>query len=87
MVIFHFTHERQMWTGAYTYLLMFTHLLQYVLLRHRLGHSKCSVCGDVIKKLYMPMKEWSVSGAMCGLCYSSKLHDHYPGKHVRMGSS
>ncbi len=50
-----------------------------------LGREKCAVCGQAIQKQYMPMKEWSVSGAMCGTCYSAKLNEHYPGEHVRLG--
>lgn len=50
-----------------------------------MGREKCSICGQAIQKQYMPMKGWSVSGAMCGTCYSAKLDEHYPGEHVRLG--
>ena len=33
---------------------------------------------------YTPMKEWEISGTICGDCYSKKLSDHYPGDHVRV---
>ncbi len=46
---------------------------------------KCAVCGEDIAKLYIPMKEWSVTGSLCGTCYSAKLGEHYPGEHVRLG--
>ena len=52
-----------------------------------MGREKCSVCGQPIEKTYMPMKEWPVSGPLCGTCYSSKLDEHYPGKHVRLGGT
>ena len=32
------------------------------------------------------MKEWGISGPLCGRCYSSRLAEFYPGDHARMGS-
>lgn len=32
------------------------------------------------------MKEWGISGPLCGRCYSDRLAEFYPGDHVRMGS-
>ena len=46
---------------------------------------KCSVCGESVAKMYVAMKEWSITGFLCGTCYSAKLHEHYPGEHVRVG--
>jgi len=31
------------------------------------------------------MKEWGISGALCGKCYSKKISEHYPGSHERTG--
>ena len=45
---------------------------------------KCALCSDEIEMKFNPMKEWSIDGALCGDCYSKKLHDHYPGDHVRV---
>ena len=52
-----------------------------------MGHEKCTVCGQAIQKTYMPMKEWHVSGPLCGMCYSKRLDEHYPGKHIRLGGT
>ena len=30
------------------------------------------------------MKEWEMSGTICGDCYSKKLNDYYPGEHIRV---
>lgn len=45
---------------------------------------KCAVCGGVVSKPYVGMKEWAISGYMCGKCYSTKLNEHYPGEHTRV---
>jgi hypothetical protein len=29
------------------------------------------------------MKEWNMEGHLCGICYSQKISEHYPGKHGR----
>lgn len=50
-----------------------------------LGTTKCAICSIEIGQVrYNPMKEWGVSGAVCGDCYSRRLSDHYPGDHVRV---
>ncbi|MDP3781160.1 MAG: hypothetical protein AABX15_02690 [Thermoproteota archaeon] len=45
---------------------------------------KCVICGKVMDQKYLPMKEWKINGVMCGKCYSKKISEHYPGKHVRV---
>lgn len=45
---------------------------------------KCALCNEKIKLRFNPMKEWNIDGSLCGDCYSKKLHDHYPGDHVRV---
>ena len=45
---------------------------------------KCALCSDEIEMKFNPMKEWSIDGALCVDCYSKKLHDHYPGDHIRV---
>ena len=47
-------------------------------------HEKCALCNGTITKMYAAMKEWSISGHLCGACYSAKISEHYPGEHVRM---
>ncbi len=44
----------------------------------------CTACGGKVMLRYTPMKEWEISGTICGDCYSKKLNDHYPGDHVRI---
>ena len=46
--------------------------------------SKCAICSNEIEFRYIPMKEWGIEGSLCGECYSKKLHEHYPGEHVRV---
>lgn len=46
--------------------------------------AKCSECGQGISKRYMPMKEWGIKGPICGVCYSKRIDEHYPGDHVRV---
>ncbi len=59
----------------------------YELCAHQavLERGSCAICGERISKSYAPMKEWSVTGSLCGQCYSDGIHKHYPGKHVRLG--
>ena len=45
---------------------------------------KCSICNGKIQQRYSSMEEWEIEGTMCGKCYSKKLHEHYPGEHVRV---
>ena len=45
---------------------------------------KCKQCSNDIGELpYNPMPEWKMEGPLCGKCYSSKLEEFYPGKHIR----
>jgi hypothetical protein len=45
---------------------------------------KCALCNGKIIHKYLPMKDWGVSGFLCGTCYSKKIFEYYPGKHVRV---
>ena len=45
---------------------------------------KCSVCHGKIQQSYNPMEEWGIEGTMCGKCYSKRVHEHYPGEHIRV---
>ena len=45
---------------------------------------KCIICGEKIELKYKPMEEWKLEGTLCGICYSKKLSEHYPGEHVRV---
>ncbi|WP_182132863.1 hypothetical protein [Nitrosopumilus sp. b1] len=45
---------------------------------------KCTVCGNPVSLRYEPMDEWGIKGPLCGKCYSQKISEHYPGKHVRV---
>jgi len=45
---------------------------------------KCSVCDGKIQQRYNPMEEWGIEGTMCGKCYSKRVHEHYPGEHIRV---
>ena len=45
------------------------------------------MCNGPIDKSYIPMSEWKMEGPICGNCYSKKIHDHYPGDHVRVNLS
>lgn len=45
---------------------------------------KCTICSAEMEMRFNPMKEWKIDGQICGDCYSKKLHDHYPGEHVRV---
>ncbi|MGI0004505.1 MAG: hypothetical protein ACREAX_04325 [Candidatus Nitrosotenuis sp.] len=46
--------------------------------------TKCSSCNGKVEQKYIPMKEWDMSGFLCGKCYSERLSGHYPGEHVRV---
>jgi len=48
---------------------------------------KCSLCNNLLKIKYIPMKEWKISGILCGICYSKKISEYYPGEHVRVNLS
>ncbi|GFN39769.1 MAG: conserved hypothetical protein [Marine Group I thaumarchaeote] len=43
----------------------------------------CSLCNGIIEHKFIPMKEWGISGTLCGKCYSKKIFEHYPGSHER----
>ena len=45
---------------------------------------KCVICNEKIQQRYKPMEEWEIKGTMCGKCYSKKVHEHYPGEHIRV---
>lgn len=45
---------------------------------------KCSICNEKVQLRYNPMEEWGIEGTMCGKCYSKKVHEHYPGEHIRV---
>ncbi len=45
---------------------------------------KCTECGSSIEQKYIPMDEWKIKAPLCGKCYSKKISEHYPGKHVRV---
>lgn len=45
---------------------------------------KCAICSQKINIRFKPMEEWGIEGAICGDCYSKKIHKHYPGDHVRV---
>ena len=53
--------------------------------KHILGiKEKCVVCSGKIDLHYNAMEEWEMEGLMCGECYSKKLHEYYPGEHIRV---
>lgn len=53
--------------------------------RNTLGlKEKCAICSQEVKLQFIAMKEWGIEGTLCGDCYSKKLHEHYPGDHVRV---
>ena len=53
--------------------------------KHNLGvKDKCVICSEKIELHYSSMEEWKIEGSLCGKCYSKKLHEHYPGEHVRV---
>jgi len=53
--------------------------------RNALGSKeKCTICSEKLDLQYNPMEEWKVKGPLCGNCYSKKLHEYYPGDHVRV---
>ena len=54
---------------------------------YMVSNEKCALCDDDIERGYIPMKEWSIDGHLCGKCYSKKLLEFYPGKHERVNLS
>ena len=48
---------------------------------------KCSLCKEPMEIKYKAMEEWKIEGSLCSKCYSKKLHEHYPGEHVRVNLS
>jgi len=45
---------------------------------------KCSICEkDIVNVTYVPMDEWKIKGKICSQCYSKRIEEYYPGKHVR----
>ena len=46
---------------------------------------KCTQCNQDVGTIpYNPMPEWKLEAPLCGKCYSSKLEEFYPGKHIRV---
>jgi hypothetical protein len=45
---------------------------------------KCILCKNPVEIEYFPMKDWNIEGVLCGKCYSKKISEYYPGKHVRV---
>jgi len=48
---------------------------------------KCNLCNELVKIKYIPMDEWKIDGILCSKCYSKKISEFYPGKHVRVNLS
>ena len=47
--------------------------------------TKCTECDDDVGETpYNPMEGWNMKAPLCGKCYSTKLEEHYPGKHIRV---
>jgi len=44
----------------------------------------CAICSEETSLHFIPMKEWSIDGVLCGDCYSKRLGEHYPGDHVKI---
>lgn len=44
----------------------------------------CTICKVKVQREFHPMREWNMTGPICGDCYSRKIHNHYPGEHVRV---
>jgi len=44
----------------------------------------CAICSGKVVLRYNPMEEWGIEGVLCGICYSKKMSEHYPGEHVRV---
>jgi hypothetical protein len=38
---------------------------------------KCALCGNVITFRYKAMRQWNISGELCGDCYGKKITEHY----------
>ena len=49
-----------------------------------MSKDNCAICNEEIEMPYKAMDEWKIEGLLCGKCYSKKLHEHYPGEHVRV---
>ena len=45
---------------------------------------KCALCSETVRLSFRPMTEWKIDGMLCGDCYSKRLHEHYPGDHIRV---
>ena len=52
-----------------------------------MNSKKCVLCDSEIDHSYLPMKEWSIDGYLCGKCYSKKISEFYPGEHERVNLS
>jgi len=48
-----------------------------------MSKDNCAICSEKIEIPFKAMEEWKIEGLLCG-CYSKKLHEHYPGEHVRV---
>jgi len=49
-----------------------------------MSKDNCAICNEEIEMPYKAMDEWKIEGLLCGTCYSKKLHEHYPGEHIRV---
>jgi hypothetical protein len=49
-----------------------------------MSKDNCAICSEKIEIPFKAMEEWKIEGLLCGKCYSKKLHEHYPGEHVRV---
>ena len=45
---------------------------------------KCTICNEEVSMQFKAMKEWSIDGVLCEVCYSKKLGEFYPGDHERV---
>ena len=52
--------------------------------KYLVSKEKCTICNEKVKLRYKPMEEWKIEGTLCGECYSKKVHEHYPGEHIRV---
>ncbi|HEX9318979.1 MAG TPA: hypothetical protein VF884_08600 [Nitrososphaeraceae archaeon] len=37
----------------------------------------CVLCGNSLTFRYKAMREWNITGFLCGDCYAKKLKEHY----------
>lgn len=44
---------------------------------------KCVLCGNSLTFTYKGMREWNISGNLCGNCYGKKLTDYYISSKVK----